>query len=48
VAQLANRVGTLLADPELAKRMGEAGRAWAHRDWRWATQAERMHALLGG
>jgi phosphatidylinositol alpha-1,6-mannosyltransferase len=48
VAQVANRVATLLADPGLAKQMGSAGRAWVERDWRWETQAERMRALLRG
>jgi phosphatidylinositol alpha-1,6-mannosyltransferase len=47
-AQLADRVAGLLADRDLAKRMGAAGRAWVERDWRWATQAERMQDLLGG
>jgi phosphatidylinositol alpha-1,6-mannosyltransferase len=47
-AQVADRVATLLADPELAKRMGAAGRSWVERDWRWATQAERMTGLLRG
>jgi phosphatidylinositol alpha-1,6-mannosyltransferase len=48
VAQVADRVATLLADPDRAKRMGAAGRAWVESDWRWTTQAERMHALLRG
>jgi phosphatidylinositol alpha-1,6-mannosyltransferase len=47
-AQLAGRVAGLLADPELARRMGAAGRDWVERDWRWATQAERMATLLNG
>jgi phosphatidylinositol alpha-1,6-mannosyltransferase len=48
VAQVADRVATLLADPDRAKRMGAAGRAWVESDWRWTAQAERMHALLRG
>jgi phosphatidylinositol alpha-1,6-mannosyltransferase len=48
VAQVADRVADLLSDPQLAKRMGAAGRAWVERDWRWATQAERMNRLLTG
>ncbi|MBX6356384.1 MAG: glycosyltransferase family 4 protein [Micromonosporaceae bacterium] len=46
VAQVADRVATLLADPALARRMGAAGRAWVEREWRWPAQAERMRALL--
>lgn len=46
--QLADRVATLLADRELARRMGVAGRAWVERDWRWDTQAQRLASLLAG
>lgn len=46
VAQVADRVATLLADPERARRMGAAGRSWVEREWRWDSQAERMRALL--
>ncbi|MGC4896899.1 glycosyltransferase family 4 protein [Micromonospora sp. DT31] len=48
VAQLADRVATLLADRDLARQLGAAGRAWVEREWRWETQAERMAALLAG
>ncbi|WP_213450715.1 glycosyltransferase family 4 protein [Rhizomonospora bruguierae] len=46
VARIANRVATLLADRDLARRMGAAGRAWVEREWRWDTQAARMRTLL--
>ncbi|WP_025617224.1 glycosyltransferase family 4 protein [Salinispora cortesiana] len=46
VAQLADRVATLLADRDLARQFGAAGRAWVEREWRWETQAARMTALL--
>ncbi|SCL16325.1 phosphatidylinositol alpha-1,6-mannosyltransferase [Micromonospora nigra] len=48
VTQLADRVATLLADRDLARRLGAAGRAWVEREWRWETQAQRMAALLAG
>lgn len=48
VGQIADRVATLLADRELARRMGAAGRTWVERDWRWETQADRMATLLRG
>jgi phosphatidyl-myo-inositol dimannoside synthase len=48
VPALASRVSSLLADPDLARRMGAAGRAWVEREWRWDTQAERMRSLLEG
>ncbi|MGC4805704.1 glycosyltransferase family 4 protein [Micromonospora sp. DT233] len=48
VAVLADRVATLLADRELARRLGAAGRAWVEREWRWETQAARLATLLAG
>ncbi|MFG2055749.1 glycosyltransferase family 4 protein [Micromonospora sp. NPDC048930] len=48
VAQLADRVATLLADRDLARQLGAAGRAWVEKEWRWETQADRMAALLAG
>ncbi|WFE21154.1 glycosyltransferase family 4 protein [Solwaraspora sp. WMMD937] len=47
-SQLADRLAGLLADRELARRMGAAGRAWVEREWRWDTQAQRMASLLAG
>ncbi|MET8091799.1 glycosyltransferase family 4 protein [Micromonospora sp. NPDC005220] len=48
VTQLAERVARLLADRDLARQLGAAGRAWVEREWRWEAQAERMAALLAG
>jgi phosphatidylinositol alpha-1,6-mannosyltransferase len=44
--QTADRVITLLADPELRSRMGERGRAWVEEKWRWDLLAEHLKALL--
>ena len=46
VGAIADRVATLLADRDLAARMGAAGRAWVEAEWRWDTQAARMSTLL--
>jgi phosphatidylinositol alpha-1,6-mannosyltransferase len=46
VAAVADRVATLLGDPDLARRMGTAGRAWVEAEWRWDLQADRMRSLL--
>ena len=46
LAQLADRIATLLEDPVRARRMGAAGRAWVEREWRWELQADRMAELL--
>ena len=48
VGAVADRVANLLADPELARRLGRAGREWVTRDWRWQTQADRLRDLLAG
>ncbi|GAA1627341.1 glycosyltransferase family 4 protein [Actinoplanes couchii] len=46
VPAIAGRVAELLADPVKAKTMGEAGRAWVEREWRWETQAARLTGML--
>ncbi|WP_328344277.1 glycosyltransferase family 4 protein [Micromonospora sp. NBC_00421] len=48
VALLADRVATLLADRDLARQLGAAGRAWVEKEWRWETQARRLTDLLAG
>jgi phosphatidylinositol alpha-1,6-mannosyltransferase len=42
----ADRIVTLLQDPELRQRMGERGRAWVEERWRWDLLAERLASLL--
>ncbi|MER8087125.1 glycosyltransferase family 4 protein [Streptomyces sp. NPDC094048] len=46
VEESADRIVTLLRDPELRRRMGERGRAWVEEKWRWDLLAERLKALL--
>ncbi len=48
VAQIADKVANLLADPALATEMGEAGRRWVSGHWRWADIAARLARLLDG
>ncbi|TNY36225.1 glycosyltransferase family 4 protein [Thermomonospora catenispora] len=48
VRAVAEAVAGLLADPGRAREMGERGRAWVERDWRWDVQAARLDALLNG
>ncbi|QHC21597.1 glycosyltransferase family 4 protein [Streptomyces sp. GS7] len=45
-AATAERLVTLLKDPELRRAMGERGRAWVEEKWRWDLLAERLKALL--
>jgi phosphatidyl-myo-inositol dimannoside synthase len=44
--QAADRVLTLLRDPELRRRMGERGRRWIEETWRWDLLADRLRGLL--
>ncbi|WP_297544549.1 glycosyltransferase family 4 protein [Amycolatopsis sp.] len=48
VDQLRETLASLLADPVRARRMGEAGREWVSRNWRWDVMAERLSGLLDG
>ncbi|MGI5483193.1 glycosyltransferase family 4 protein [Streptomyces lavendofoliae] len=45
-AESADRIATLLEDPELRRRMGERGRAWVEEKWRWDLLAEELKRLL--
>jgi phosphatidylinositol alpha-1,6-mannosyltransferase len=42
----AERVLTLLRDPELRRAFGERGRAWVEQSWRWDLLADRLRDLL--
>lgn len=44
--EAADRIVTLLKDPELRARMGERGREWVEEKWRWDLLAERLRELL--
>ena len=46
LTQIADAVSELLADPQRARRMGEAGRRWIVHDWTWATHTARLADLL--
>jgi phosphatidylinositol alpha-1,6-mannosyltransferase len=43
---IAAKVSTLLLDKELAAQMGQAGRRWVEREWRWDDLAKRLDGLL--
>ncbi|MER7581058.1 glycosyltransferase family 4 protein [Kitasatospora sp. NPDC097691] len=45
-AASAERIVRLLRDEELRRRMGEAGRRWVERSWRWDLLAGRLTSLL--
>jgi len=43
---LADRIGRMLDDPEMTRRMGEAGRAFALSDFNLAAKSKRLQELL--
>jgi phosphatidylinositol alpha-1,6-mannosyltransferase len=45
---VADALVALLRDPGRAAAMGEKGRSWVEREWRWEIQAARLAALLAG
>lgn len=48
VAEIADAVGGLLADPERAAKFGAQGREWARATWGWADLADRLAGFLNG
>ena len=48
VRAVAEAVVALLEDPSGARAMGEKGRAWIEREWRWEVQARRKWLLRYG
>jgi phosphatidylinositol alpha-1,6-mannosyltransferase len=45
---LVERLVAILSDTGLARRLGEAGRAWVERQWGWPLQAQRLQSFLSG
>ena len=46
-SQIASAAIDLLTNPERAQLMGEAGRQWIIKDWRWEIWSKEFEALLG-
>ena len=46
VAAVTDAVVRYLADPELSRRTGLAGREWVSREWTWEASARRLQGLL--
>ncbi|MEW2186311.1 glycosyltransferase family 4 protein [Streptomyces cellulosae] len=44
--ETADRITTLLADPELRDRMGRRGREWVEEKWRWDLLADKLKTFL--
>jgi phosphatidyl-myo-inositol dimannoside synthase len=45
---VADAISALLADPDRARAMGAAGRAWVEQRWSWTTIARTFGTLLDG
>jgi phosphatidyl-myo-inositol dimannoside synthase len=48
IAEIADRVSSLLLDREKATQMGEWGQRWVEQRWRWDDLAAQLQALLHG
>ncbi|GAB3223172.1 glycosyltransferase family 4 protein [Glycomyces halotolerans] len=46
--EIADRLTQVLSDEPLARKLGEASREWACREWTWERQAGRLEAMLYG
>ena len=47
-AEIAGRIAYLFANPDIAKKMGEAGRNWVTQEWTWDQNFKKLDGLLSG
>jgi phosphatidylinositol alpha-1,6-mannosyltransferase len=47
-SEIAQRISYLIANPDAAKRMGEAGRNWVSQEWTWDQNFKKLDGLLSG
>ena len=47
-AEIAERIAYLFANPDVAKKMGEAGRNWVTQEWTWDQNFKKLDGLLSG
>lgn len=45
---IAQRISYLILNPDVAKRMGEAGRNWVTQEWTWDQNFKKLDGLLSG
>lgn len=48
VTAVVDRCSRLLLEPDLARRLGAAGRMWVRSHWNWASQVATLQHLLAG
>jgi phosphatidylinositol alpha-1,6-mannosyltransferase len=47
-SEIAGRIAYLFANPDVAKKMGEAGRNWVTQEWTWDQSFKKLDGLLSG
>lgn len=47
-SEIAQRISHLISNPDVAKRMGEAGRNWVSQEWTWDQNFKKLDGLLSG
>jgi len=47
-SEIAQRISYLISNPDVAKRMGQAGRNWVSREWTWDQNFKKLDGLLSG
>lgn len=47
-AEIASRIAFLFANPDVAIKMGEAGRNWVTQEWTWDQSFKKLDGLLSG
>ena len=47
-SEIAQRISFLISNPDVAKRMGEAGRNWVTQEWTWDQNFKKLDGLLSG
>jgi len=47
-SEIAQRIAFLFSNPEVAAKMGEAGRKWVTNEWTWEENFKKLDGLLSG
>ena len=47
-SEIAQRIAFLISNPDVAKRMGGAGRNWVTQEWTWDQNFKKIDGLLSG
>jgi len=47
-SEIAQRISFLISNPDVAKKMGEAGRNWVSQEWTWDHNFKKLDGLLSG